>query len=209
MGSGAPAGSSVDGRAMRRKKILRGSATLLVFLTLVTIGSSTFAANARITDVIVTQGSDDLLVYATLENAFTKEVEESIVNGVPTTFTYHVRLMRYRSLVPDAEVASLLVHQGVSYDLLKDEFTFIQENGVEKTTRVTKSYAQVKQWMGQIRGIKVGSRRSLEKGQIYYVLVKAEIRSLKLIFPLNYLLFFLSFFNFDTPWARSAYFKVS
>jgi len=194
---------------MRRKKILRGSAALLVFLTLVTIGSSTFAANARITDVIVTQGSDDLLVYATLENAFTKEVEESIVNGVPTTFTYHVRLMRYRSLVPDAEVASFSVHQGVSYDLLKDEFTFIQENGSERITWVTKSYAQVKRWMGQLRGIKVGSRRGLEKDQIYYVLVRAEIRSLKLIFPLNYLLFFLSFFNFDTPWARSAYFKVS
>ncbi|MBI3990218.1 MAG: DUF4390 domain-containing protein [candidate division NC10 bacterium] len=194
---------------MRRKQILRSSAALLVFLTLVTIGSPTFAADARITDVIVTQGSDDLLVYATLENAFTKEVEESIVNGVPTTFTYHLRLMRYRSLVPDAEVASFLVRQGVSYDLLKDEFAVVQDDGREKTTRGTKSYAQMKRWMGELRGIKVGSRQSLEKDEIYYVLVKAEIRSLKLIFPLNYLLFFLTFFNFDTSWTRSAYFKVS
>lgn len=194
---------------MRRKRILRSSAALLVFLILVTIGSPTFAAEARITDVIVTQGSDDLLVYATLENAFTKEVEESIVNGVPTTFTYHLRLMRYRSLVPDAEIASFQVRQGVSYDLLKDEFAFVHDNGKEKTTRITKSYAQVKRWMSEVRGIKIGSRQGLEKDEVYYVLVKAEIRSLKLIFPLNYLLFFLSFFNFDTPWTRSSYFKVS
>ena len=182
--------------------------TILVMAVLVALSSTASAASARIADIIVTQGSDDLHVFATLEDAFTKEIQESIVNGVPTTFTYYLRLMRHRALLPDAEVASLTVAQRVSYDLLRDEFTFVREGGSEKLVQVTRRYAQVKRWMGELRGIRLGSLKDLEKDHIYYVMIKAEIRSIKLAFPLNYLLFFLSFFNFDTSWARSAFFKV-
>lgn len=170
-------------------------------------GGKAVAASAKIVDLLVTKGSDDLLVFATLEGAFTKEIEESITSGVSTTFTYYLRLMRRRALF-DQEVTALTISQGVSYDLLKDEFTFVREIGEERFVRPTKSYAEVKRWMGELRGVRLGSLSALEKDEVYYVLVKAEIRSIKLFFPLNYLFFFLSFFNFDTPWARSGFFKV-
>lgn len=165
------------------------------------------AASAKIVDLRVTKGSDDLLVFATLKGAFTKEIEESIVSGNHTTFTYYLRLMRRRPVF-DQEVATLTLSQGVSYDLLKDEFDLAREMGGGRFDQVTKSYAEVKRWMGELKGIRLGSLSTLEKGEIYYVLVKTEIRSIKIFFPLNYLLFFLSFFNFDTSWTRSGFFKV-
>ncbi len=170
---------------------------------------SAAAAGARITDIIVTPAGESLVVFATLEEAFTSEIEESIVNGVPTTFTYQVRLMRERALFPDAEVATLTVRQSVAYDLLKDEFQFVRDDSRRNSTRVTKSYGELKRWMAELAGVTLASRRLLEPEERYYVRVKAEIRSVSLIFPLNYLLFFVSFFNFDTPWADSSLFRVS
>lgn len=170
---------------------------------------SAAAAGARITDIIVTPAGESLVVFATLEEAFTREIEESIVNGVPTTFTYQVRLMRERAFFPDAEVATLTVRQSVAYDLLKDEFQFARDDSRRNSTRVTKSYGELKRWMAELAGVTLASRRLLDPEERYYVRVKAEIRSVSLIFPLDYLLFFVSFFNFDTPWAVSSLFRVS
>jgi len=167
------------------------------------------AAGARITDIIVTQASDQLVVFATLEEAFTPDIEESIVNGVPTTFTYQLRLMRQRAFLPDAEVSALTVRQSVAYDLLKDEFQFVRDDGRRNSTRLTKSYGEMKRWMAELTGVTLASRRLLQPEERYYVQVKAEIRSVSLVFPFNYLLFFVSFFNFDTPWAASSLFRVS
>jgi hypothetical protein len=48
----------------------------------------------------------------------------------------------------------------------------------------------------------------LKAGELYYVQVRAEIRSVKLVFPLNVLLFFVSFWDVDTPWSNSALFRI-
>jgi hypothetical protein len=166
------------------------------------------AAEPRIADIIVTRGSDDMVVYASLRDAFTGEIEESIVNGVPTTFTYTVRLMRRRGLLPDAQVTSFTVRQGVTYDLLRDEFLLVRETNGRRETRVTKLYADVRRWMGELAGMRVASYRVLQPDELYAVQIKAEIRSVKLAFPLNLVPFVGAFFNFDTPWATSAYFAV-
>ncbi len=166
------------------------------------------AAESRIADIIVTRGSDDVVVYASLRDGFTGEIEESIVNGVPTTFTYTVRLVRRRGLLPNAEVASLTVRQGVTYDLLRDEFLLVREAAGPRETRVTKVYADVRRWMGELAGVRLASYRSLQPDELYAIQIRAEIRSVKLAFPLNLVPFVGAFFNFDTPWASSAYFTV-
>jgi hypothetical protein len=166
------------------------------------------AAEPRITDIIVTRGSDDLVVYASLRDAFTGEIEESIVNGVPTTFTYTVRLMRRRPILPDAEVTSLTVRQGVTYDLLRDEFLLAREAAGRREARVTKAFTDVRRWIGELAGVRLASSRTLRPDALYAIQIKAEIRSVKLAFPLNLVPFVGAFFNFDTPWASSAYFAV-
>ncbi len=163
---------------------------------------------AKITDIIITQSSANLLVYATLRDAFTKEIEEGIVNGVATSFTFYLRLMKQRSVWTDVEVVSLIVKQTVAYDLLKDEFSFTSQNGNQTQTLTTKNFAYIRRWMSSLEGVKLTSYQNLKPGELYYVQVRAEIRSIKLVFPLNVLLFFVSFWDFDTPWANSALFRV-
>lgn len=166
------------------------------------------ADEAKITDIIITQSTGNLLVFATLKDCFTKEIEEGIVNGISTSFTYHVRLIRGRNLWTDQEVARLSVKQTVVYDLLKDRFSFTSQLGNHTTTSNTNSFVEIKRWMSTLNGISLASYRDLKPGELYYVQARAEIRSVKLVFPLNVLLFFISFWNIDTPWTNSALFNI-
>jgi hypothetical protein len=192
-------------------KILRRLAPGLFFIlfSLLCSPAAAEAAGAKITDIIITQSSEDLLVFATLRDAFTKEVEEGILNGVSTSFTYYLRLMKQRGLWVDEEVGSLTVKQTVVYDPLKDRFTFSSENGGQTITRVTNSFGEIRRWMSYLERAKLASYRELTPTSLYYVQVRAEIRTIKLVFPLNVLLFFVSFWNVDTPWSNSAYFALA
>jgi hypothetical protein len=191
-----------------RFKILRFLALWLPFLPLLCLPIAGEAATAKITDIIITHSSGNLLVYGTLRDAFTKEIEEGIVNGVSTSFTFYLRLMKERNLWADEEVASLVVKQTVAYDLLKDQFSFTSQNGNQTQTLTTKNFADIRRWMSSLEGVKLISYQSLRPRELYYVQIRAEIRSIKLVFPLNVLLFFVSFWDFDTPWANSALFQT-
>jgi hypothetical protein len=191
-----------------RFRILRSSALRLLSFLLFCLPISGEAAAAKITDIIITQSAGNLLVYATLENAFTKEIEEGIVNGISTSFTFYLRLMKERNLWADEELTNLVVKQSVAYDLLKDQFSLTSQNGNQTQTLTTKNFADVRRWMNSLEGIKLAPYRNLKPGELYYVQIRAEIRSIKLVFPLNFLLFFVSFWDFDTPWANSPLFQI-
>jgi len=193
-----------------RFRFLRICALQLLFvsLPLLCLPCVGEAAGAKITDLIITQSAENLLVFATLRDAFTREIEEGIVNGVSTSFTFYLRLMKERNMWADQEVASLTVRQTVAYDLLKDRFSFTSQNGNQTLTRVTNNFGDIRRWMSSLDGIKLASSQDLKPGELYYVQVRAEIRSIKLVFPLNILLFFVSFWDFDTPWSTSALFRT-
>lgn len=180
----------------------------LIILSFLSSPAAGEAADAKITDIIITQSSQNLVVFATLRNAFTKEIEEGIVNGVSTSFTFYLRLMRQRSLWVDEEVAGLNAKQTVIYDPLKDRFSFTSERGNQRLVRVTNNFRDIRRWMNSLEGIRLASHQELKPGELYYVQVRAEIRSIKLVFPLNVLFFFVSFWDFDTPWANSALFQI-
>jgi len=180
----------------------------LIILSFLSSPAAGEAADAKITDIIITQSSQSLVVFATLRNAFTKEIEEGIVNGVSTSFTFYLRLMRQRSLWADEEVAGLTAKQTVIYDPLKDRFSFTSERGEQTLARVTNNFAEIRRWMNSLEGVRLASQQDLKAGELYYVQVRAEIRSIKLVFPLNVLFFFVSFWDFDTPWANSPLFRI-
>ena len=76
-------------------------------------------------------------------------------------------------------------------------------------TRVTNNFGEIRRWMSYLERVKLASDRDLTPASLYYVQVRAEIRTIKLVFPLNVLLFFVSFWDVDTPWSNSAYFALA
>lgn len=155
------------------------------------------ANEARITDFVVTNTRDDLLVYLTIDGCFNKEMEEAIFSGIPTTFSIFISLYRTRSLWYDKEIADLTLTRTITYDTLKKEFTVIQSEAPDSKL-VTRDFSQAKKAMAEVDSLKLAPLSKLVKGSRYQVQAKAELDKVTLPLYLHYILFFVSVWDFET-----------
>jgi hypothetical protein len=81
-----------------------------------------FAQDAQLTDIIVTNTRDDLLVYLKVEGAFREEMKTAIFSGVPTTFSFLIKLYKVRNLWLDKKIADIKPTNSIKYNNLKEEF---------------------------------------------------------------------------------------
>jgi len=175
---------------------------ILITITLLTIFSSpskSFCEEARIENVIVTNTHKDLLVYFSVHGCFTKKIDEAILNGIPTTFTFFIKLYLPRSFWFDKAISSVIVKHTIVYDNLKDEFK-VTLNSKGKKEVVLKDLWEAKNMMSEVDEVTVAPMSSLEKKIKYYLKIKAELDTIKLPFFLDYVLFFVSLWDFETAW---------
>ena len=172
---------------------------LLLFCLLLSFSSPLQAAEATLSDIIVTNTQEDLLVFFDIKGCFTREMEEAILNGMPTTFTIVIRLYRTRAFWFDASIASITLEHTIKYDSLKNEFrvTRSEEND---TKLVVKDFEAAKKAMAEIRNIRVIPLKELQERGKYQLRVKAELEKVRLPLYLHYVLFFVSLWDFETDW---------
>ena len=91
---------------------------------------------------------------------------------------------------------TLLSKKPVSYEELSKRYL------------VLKTLPMVELWMSRLRNIPLGDKLDYPPDAKYYLEVKAEMDTIKLRPPFNYILFFVSFLNFDTEWANSSPFLL-
>jgi len=165
-------------------------------------------ASPEITDVFLTNTAEDLIVYASLRDGFSEGLVEAIQSGVPTTFTFHLELYRNRNVWLDEPVSSRQAKHSVKYDLLRKEYRFTRDDSGAVEERTTKSLADLKSWMSELESVPLARYNTLIPNDRYYVRVKAEMKTTKLFFPLNYIFFFVSFLDEKTGWFESLPFTV-
>src|SRR3989339_1117122 len=111
-------------RTLFSRRQFRGFSSLLFALAIFWgCGQSALAQNATIEELIVTNSSTDLLLFLTVNNAFTKQMEEGIKNGIPVTFNFYVKLERKRNTWLNQQLVSLQFDHTLSYDTLKEEYS--------------------------------------------------------------------------------------
>ena len=76
---------------------------LVLVILLLSVYGLAMAKGATLTNIIVTNTRDDLLVYLSVDGAFTQKMEDAVKNGVPASFTFFINLYRTRSLWIDKE----------------------------------------------------------------------------------------------------------
>ena len=158
-----------------------------------------WAAEATLSEIIVTNTQDDLLVFFDIEGSFTREMEEAILNGIPATFTIIIRLYRTRTIWFDASIADIRLEHTIKYDSLKNEFRVTRSENPENEL-VTKDFEVAKKAMTEIRNIEVVPLAELRPGDRYQLRVKAELEKVRLPLYLHYVLFFVSLWDFETDW---------
>lgn len=178
---------------MRRKTLA------LLFVIFFFVQNLAVAQEARLTDIIVTNTQDDLLVYLNVEGAFREKMKTAILSGVPTSFSFFVSLYRVRTLWFDEKINDIMVTNTVKYDNLKEEFT-IKRSWENSGPRVSKSFDEAKKLITEIDGLKIVPLKQLEKDQRYQLRTKAELSKVTLPYYLHYVLFFVSLWDFETDW---------
>jgi len=159
-----------------------------------------WAKDPRITDVIVTNTRDDLILYFRVEGCFTTELEQAIMNGIPTTFTFLVALNQVRNFWKDKNLAEMEIRHTVKFNNLKDEFVITRsENGGNPI--VAKSFSEAKRIMAEVENLSVIGLDKLDRNHLYQVRIKAELKKITLPLYLHYAFrFFLFLWDFETDW---------
>ncbi len=157
------------------------------------------AEDAKLTDIVVTNTRDHLLLYFTVTDCFTENMRKAIDNGVTTTFTFFVNLNEVRNWWWDRRIADLKVSHEIKYDSLKKVYNVTLSSQDDKVV-AAKDFEQAKRLMSEIVGLKVTELRNLHRGKRYQINMMAELDTIKLPFYFHYVFFFLSLWDFETDW---------
>ena len=179
---------------------MRGLKSLLLMTILwVAWAVPAVAKEAYLSDFVVTNTRDHLLIYFKVNNCFTPEMNNAIESGIETTFTFFVQLNEKRDLIWDKKIADLEVNHSIKYDSLKKTYSvkFSEDNNREVTAR---TFEEAKRLMAEIVALKVVPMHQLKKGKRYQLQMMAQLDKIKLPFYLHYVFFFLSLWDFETDW---------
>ncbi|MBI4619362.1 MAG: DUF4390 domain-containing protein [Desulfobacterales bacterium] len=176
----------------------------IALLIILFLPANALCKKARIKDVIVTNTSKDLMIYFSVEGCFTKKMEDAILNGIPTTFTFFIDLYCPRGLWFDKTLATVTVRHTIVYNNLRNEFT-VTLNSKDKKEVLLKDFLEAKKAMAEVNGITVIPMSSLKKNNKYYMRIKAKLDPIKLPFFLDYVLFFVSLWDFETDWYTESF----
>lgn len=171
---------------------------IVLFCLFLLTGNSVLAQEARLTDVIVTNTRDDLLIYLTVEGAFTNEMETAIKSGVSATFSFFVNLYRERNWWLDKKIAARTITHKIKYDNLKKKYRV--QRSWEDEPHITQSFSEAQKLMAEVDSLTIIPLARLQKGTAYQIQAKAELSKRTLPLKLHYVLFFISLWNFETDW---------
>jgi uncharacterized protein DUF4390 len=158
-----------------------------------------FAEDAKLMNIVVTNNRDDLLLYLNATDTFREKTKKAILSGVPTTFTFFIALHQARTYWFNKALVDIKVSHTIRYDSLKKVFE-VSRSWDSANVISTNSFGEAQKLMVEIDSLKITALKTLEKGRHYQIRAKAELSKLTLPLHLHRVLFFLSFWDFETDW---------
>ncbi len=173
---------------------------ILVMIASVSVPSFASAKDmAEIQDIRIVNTRDDLLTYFKVTQAFSDKINQAILNGVPTTFSFYIALYKGDSSWLDKNIADILIKSTIKYNSLKKEFSVLRPWKNENPA-VTQSFDEAKALMTEIDNLPIIPLNRLVKGDKYQLRIKAELDKVTLPLSLHNIFFFVSYWNFETNW---------
>lgn len=154
---------------------------------------------AVIENIKLANTRDDLLIYFDVKKAFTPKINQAVLNGIPTSFSFYITLYKTGGSWFDKKISNLRLQSTLKYNSLKKEFSVLRPWKDEKTI-VTPSFEEAKALMTQMDNLTIIPLNQLVKGDKYQLRIKAELEKITLPLSLHTIFFFVSFWNFETNW---------
>ncbi|GAB6269218.1 MAG: hypothetical protein STSR0002_19600 [Smithella sp.] len=183
---------------------IKNKRLFLIFLFLVfgfmALPMKVQAIDPKITDILITNNRESVLLYARLVNGFKPEMEMAVLAGIPAVFTFQLEVYQERSLVWDKKITGHEIKRTMKYDNLKKTFS-IYTNGNQQPV-IFSDFESAQKAMTDFNGIIAVPLSSLTKGENYYMLIKVKMDKVRLPLRMEYVFFFVSFWDFETAWNR-------
>lgn len=74
---------------------------------------------------------------------------------------------------------------------------------------ILKEREALEKWMTHLENVDLGASADMRSFGRHFASVKCEMKAIKLMPPFNYILFFVSLWDFDTKWSDSSLFVIS
>lgn len=157
------------------------------------------AGEARISELVVANSPQDLLVYISLVDTFDDETRKGVANGLPVSFRFNVEVNRVRPGLPDSTIISQSFDHVLSFDTLKNEYQVSRHGAGREEVRVA-SLAEAEALMNEVHDYRLVPLANLEKDAEY--LLRMKVRQVRKTLPFNihYLIPFYSLGDFSIGW---------
>ena len=152
--------------------------------------------NPRMVDILITSNTKNVLLYSRLVDGFKTEMESAIFAGVPAIFTISLEVYQERPYL-DRNVFSKVIHRTIKYDILKKTFTISTND--KNPPVVFPDYESAQKAMSELSGISVIPLSNLDRGHNYTIHVKVKMNKVVLPFSMEYVFFFVSLWDYETP----------
>jgi hypothetical protein len=184
---------------MQKNPYFRFGVLIAVFMALTMMPGIAHAQKARLKNITISSTEEKLLASMEVEGAFTQDVMEAILKGVPADFSFLIKLDRRRSWWANEEIADIEVNHTIKYDNLKKEFS-VYRSWIDKKPIITQSLAEAQALMTRIEGLPIVGIDRMQRGQYYELLAKARLDQMTLPFYLHYVFYFVTLWDFETDW---------
>jgi hypothetical protein len=131
----------------------------------------------RISNLVVMSSDSVLLVNLVLLGVMPNGIVEGLGTGIPAAVRFQLELWQYSSWWVDRRVVAKLVERQVVYDVLTKEFRVSAVQGEEREPYVTRDVWEAERVLSEIRAFKLTPMGHLNLDDLYYVRVRAEVRS--------------------------------
>jgi hypothetical protein len=177
---------------------------LFVVFALLCFPAQGQAVQPGIADILISNNSENLLLYTRCVDCFKTEMESAILAGVPTVFTLQFDVCQERLLIWNKTIISKEIKRTIKYDNLKKTFSIYTNGDLDPV--IFPDFESAQKAMADFNGIIASPLTALEKGNQYYLQMRVKIDKVRLPLYMEYVFFFVSFWDFETAWYKKDFF---
>jgi hypothetical protein len=177
---------------------------LFVVFALLCFPAQGQAVQPGIADILISNNSENLLLYTRCVDCFKTEMESAILAGVPTVFTLQLDVCQKRLLIWNKTIISKEIKRTIKYDNLKKTFSIYTNGDLDPV--IFPDFESAQKAMAEFNGIIASPLAALDKGNQYYLKMRVKIDKVRLPLYMEYVFFFVSFWDFETAWYKKDFF---
>ena len=171
----------------------------LLFFIIVLFCNATSARKAGLQDIVWDKIDGNLIVSFKLNNVFSSQLNEVVLNGTPITFSYFVTLYEVRDFWVDKKIVNVKIDHMMKYNILQEKFIMKRSWRIDEVL-VTDSFAEAQKAMTEISNVKILPFDWLQNDGRYQIGIKAELSKANLPSDLRSAFFFSPSWGFETDW---------